>query len=78
MLKRVVREDVRLECRYAAQLPFIQADPGMLEQVLLNLVLNARDAMPKGGQLTITTEGVSVDEAYGQIHHEARAGSLFV
>ena len=61
MLKRVVREDIRLECRYAARLPFIQADPGMLEQVLLNLVVNARDAMPKGGQLLITTEGASVD-----------------
>ena len=63
MLKRVVREDIRLECRYAAPLPFVQADPGMLEQVLLNLVVNARDAMPKGGQLLITTEATSVDEA---------------
>ena len=61
MLKRVIGEDIRLQCRYAAQLPFVQADPGMLEQVLLNLVVNARDAMPQGGQLLITTERVSVD-----------------
>ena len=76
MLKRVVREDIRLECRYAAQLPFIQADPGMLEQVLLNLVVNARDAMPNGGQLLITTEGTSVAEAYAQTNREARAGEF--
>jgi PAS domain S-box-containing protein len=74
MLKRVVREDIRLECRYAAQLPFIQADPGMLEQVLLNLVLNARDAMPKGGQLLITTEATNVTEANVQTNREARTG----
>ncbi len=76
MLKRVVREDIRLECRYAARLPFIQADPGMLEQVLLNLVLNARDAMPKGGQLLITTEGTSVTEADAQTNREARPGEF--
>jgi PAS domain S-box-containing protein len=76
MLKRVVREDIRLECRYAAQLPFIQADPGMLEQVLLNLVVNGRDAMPNGGELLITTEGTSVAEAYGQTNCEARAGEF--
>jgi two-component system, cell cycle sensor histidine kinase and response regulator CckA len=74
MLNRVVREDIRLECRYAAQLPLIQADPGMLEQVLLNLVVNARDAMPNGGQLLITTEGTSVAEACAQANREARAG----
>jgi PAS domain S-box-containing protein len=76
MLKRVLREDIRLECRYAAQLPFIQADPGMLEQVLLNLVVNARDAMPKGGHLLITTEAASVDEAGAQTNREARAGEF--
>ena len=76
MLKRVVPEDILLECRYAAQLPFIQADPGMLEQVLLNLVVNGRDAMPNGGQLLVTTEGTSVTEAYAQTNREARAGEF--
>ena len=76
MLKRVVREDIHLECRYAAQLPFVQADPGMLEQVLLNLVVNARDAMPKGGQLLIATEGATVTEARARTNREARAGEF--
>ena len=71
MLKRVVREDIRLECRYAARLPFIQADPAMLEQVLLNLVVNARDAMPKGGQLLITTEKTNVAEADAQTNRRS-------
>jgi CheY-like chemotaxis protein len=76
MLKRVIREDIRLECRYAAQLPFVQADPGMMEQVLLNLVVNARDAMPCGGQLFITTAGVSLGAAYARTNPEARAGEF--
>jgi two-component system, cell cycle sensor histidine kinase and response regulator CckA len=74
MLKRIVREDIRVECQYGAQLPFIQADPGMMDQVLLNLVVNARDAMPKGGQLLITTERASVDAAQVRANREARAG----
>ena len=76
MLKRVIREDIRLECRYADQLPFVLADPGMLEQALLNLVVNARDALPRGGQLLITTEGVSLDAAYAHTHPDARAGEF--
>jgi CheY-like chemotaxis protein len=57
-------------------LPFVQADPGMIEQVLVNLAVNARDAMPHGGQLLITTETVSLDAAYAQAHPEARAGEF--
>jgi PAS domain S-box-containing protein len=76
MLKRVIREDIRLECRYADQLPFVQADPGMLEQALLNLVVNAQDALPRGGQLLITTEGVSLDAACAQTCPAARAGEF--
>jgi signal transduction histidine kinase/CheY-like chemotaxis protein len=76
MLNRVIREDIRLECRYAERLPFVQADPGMLEQALLNLVVNARDAMPRGGQLLIATEAVSFDAAYARTHPDARPGEF--
>jgi PAS domain S-box-containing protein len=76
MLARTIREDIRLECLYADQLPFIQADPGMLEQALLNLVVNARDAMPHGGQLHIATEKRSLGAADAQANPEARAGEF--
>jgi len=55
MLRRVIGENISLQSNYAANLPFIHADPGMIEQVLMNLVVNARDAMPAGGGLTIAT-----------------------
>ena len=76
MLKRLIREDIRLECVYAEQLPFVEADSGMLEQVLLNLVVNARDAMPNGGRLRIRTESASVDTPYALAHPEARSGEF--
>ena len=76
MLGRIIRENIRLECVYADPSPFIQADPGMLEQVLLNLVVNARDAMPHGGQLHIATEKLSLGAAHAQANHEARAGEF--
>jgi len=76
MLKRTIREDIHLECRFAEQLPCVQADPGMVEQVLLNLVVNARDAMPMGGQLEIVTRAVSLDAAYAGKNPEARAGEF--
>ncbi|SPE63388.1 putative Histidine kinase [Verrucomicrobia bacterium] len=76
MLTRVIREDIRLECRYAEPLPFVQADPGMLEQVLLNLVVNSRDAMPGGGQLLITTEGLRFDSAHAPTNPDARKGKF--
>jgi PAS domain S-box-containing protein len=76
MLRRIIGEHIDLQCRYAARLPFVQADPGMIEQVLLNLAVNARDAMPRGGQLLITTDTASFDAAYARTHIEARAGEL--
>jgi CheY-like chemotaxis protein len=76
MFARTIREDIRLECLYADQLPAVEADPGMLEQVLLNLVVNARDAMPGGGLLQITTEKLSLDAAHAQANPEARAGEF--
>jgi signal transduction histidine kinase/ligand-binding sensor domain-containing protein/CheY-like chemotaxis protein len=55
LLQRILGEDVSLVSNYAAGLPAIQADTGMIEQILLNLAVNSRDAMPHGGQLTVTT-----------------------
>lgn len=76
MLKRVMREDMALECRLGPQLPLVQADPGMMEQVLLNLAVNARDAMPKGGKLTILTEAVTLDAAAAHGNADRRPGDF--
>jgi nitrogen-specific signal transduction histidine kinase/CheY-like chemotaxis protein len=55
MLRRLIGEDIRLETSLGAELGFVEADPAQIEQVVMNLALNARDAMPKGGQLHIET-----------------------
>ena len=76
MLNRVISENIELQCQYAALLPYVQADTGMMEQVILNLVVNARDAMPKGGQLRVVTEQVTLDEAQARVNPGARAGKF--
>jgi CheY-like chemotaxis protein len=63
MLRRVLREDISLELRQHPALGRVLADPGQLSQVLMNLVVNARDAMPDGGLLTIETLPLRVDHA---------------
>jgi two-component system, cell cycle sensor histidine kinase and response regulator CckA len=60
MLRRVVREDVRLDLQPSSRPLWLEADPGMLEQVVMNLAVNARDAMPAGGRLTLTCDAVEV------------------
>ncbi|MDB6108254.1 MAG: Blue-light-activated protein [Pedosphaera sp.] len=74
MLSRLLGEDIAVVNEYAADLPAIEADSGMMEQVIMNLSVNARDAMPKGGQLLIVTSWVEMDDAFVRLHPEARIG----
>ncbi len=74
MLRRLLGEGVELSLLTAHGLGAIEADPGQIEQVIMNLLVNARDAMPKGGQLSIETKNIELDEAYATEHHEVTAG----
>jgi PAS domain S-box-containing protein len=65
MLRRVIKEDIDLVTTLAEDLGKVKTDPGQMEQVILNLAANARDAMPHGGKLTLETANVRLDEGYG-------------
>ena len=74
MLSRIVREDIRLEIAVAREVEHIKADPGQIEQLVMNLVVNARDAMPAGGTLTIATANVRLDAEFARQHDGAVPG----
>jgi len=74
MMRRLIGEDIELQAELAPDLGRTRADPGQLEQVLMNLVVNARDAMPRGGRVTLETSNAEMDDAYVRDHLGARPG----
>jgi two-component system cell cycle sensor histidine kinase/response regulator CckA len=74
MIRRLIGEDIDLCVVPGAQIGRVKADPGQIEQVIMNLVINARDAMPHGGHLVIQTADVELDENFVREHNGARPG----
>lgn len=74
MLDRLLGEDIAIKSSLDASLWPVEVDPSQLEQVLLNLAVNSRDAMPKGGSLTLETANIRLDEAYARHHPEVEPG----
>jgi two-component system cell cycle sensor histidine kinase/response regulator CckA len=74
ILQRLLGEDIDLLIGLTPDLGKVKADPNQIEQVLMNLSVNARDAMPKGGKLTIETDNVTLDEEYAGHHFSVRPG----
>ncbi len=75
MLRRVIGEDIFLNIHLAKDLGAIRADPGQIEQVIMNIIVNARDAMPSGGELTMETAPIDLDEHHASEYIGLRAGS---
>ncbi len=74
MLHRLIGEDIQITVKRAANLDSIKADPGQVEQVLMNLAVNARDAMPQGGKLFVETANIELDETYRLQHSYVKPG----
>jgi PAS domain S-box-containing protein len=75
MLQRLIGEHIDLVTVLGADLGLVKADPGQIEQVIMNLAVNARDAMPAGGKLTIETANVELDQAYASRHMAVKSGA---
>jgi len=75
MLRRVIGEDIELVIQPAGDLGGVRADVGQVEQVIMNLAVNAKDAMPSGGKLIIETANVDLDESYARSHLDVKPGS---
>jgi two-component system, cell cycle sensor histidine kinase and response regulator CckA len=78
LLQRTIGEEIRIEARLAPDLRLAEVDPHQMEQVLMNLAVNARDAMPNGGRLTIETANVALDEGFCAGHTELEPGDCIV
>ncbi|MEO8841012.1 MAG: PAS domain-containing protein, partial [Kofleriaceae bacterium] len=74
MLRRLLGADIEVTILPATELWNVKSDPGQVEQILMNLAVNARDAMARGGKLTIETANVELDDDYARAHHELDAG----
>lgn len=74
MLARLIGEDIELTTVLSPALSLLKADAAQLEQIIINLVINARDAMPNGGKITIETQDIYLDEEYARSHTTAKAG----
>ena len=74
MLRRLIGEDISLTATLAPTLERVKGDAGQIEQVIVNLVVNARDAMPQGGKLNIETRNVELDTDYAKLHPEVKPG----
>jgi len=78
MLQRLIGEDILLDYDLQPNLGKIRADAGQLEQVIMNMAVNARDAMPGGGTLKLKTSNVTLDEAYAGEHYEVKPGAYIL
>jgi PAS domain S-box-containing protein len=75
MLKRLIREDIKLQTKLDQELSDIYADPGQIGQAIMNLVVNARDAMPEGGKVNIETKNITINKESTKLHAHINPGS---
>jgi PAS domain S-box-containing protein len=78
MISRLIGEDIELKLSAQPDLWTVKVDPGQIEQVIMNLVINARDAMPEGGKLTIEMANVELDEHFTRLHPETPPGQYLL